>query len=72
MSALWNDATCRVVGKRRLVAALQIKALPTENGAGQEWAADIAFCQQPSAERAALAESHCGSILWNTKWQKTI
>jgi hypothetical protein len=28
MSALWNDATCRVMGKRRRVAALQIKALP--------------------------------------------
>jgi hypothetical protein len=32
VSALWNDATCRVVGKRRHVAALQIKALP---GIGQ-------------------------------------
>ena len=28
MSALGNDATCRVVGKRRLVAALQMKAMP--------------------------------------------
>jgi hypothetical protein len=27
MSALWNDATCRVVGKRRHVAALQNSAL---------------------------------------------
>ena len=26
MSTPWNDATCRVVGKRRQAAALQMKA----------------------------------------------
>src|ERR1035441_11123041 len=71
MSALWNDATCRVVGKRQLVAALQIKALPTENGAGQEWSAGISSCVEPEAEPAVFAQSRCGPILWTTKWRNT-
>jgi len=63
-SALWNRATCRPVGKRRRVAALQVKALPNGlhlDAAFPQWHFEI---PEPTRMNLKPPTENQSRILW--------